>query len=155
MPSPFYRGCWHEVRQGFIIGYHHYSPQQMVLRLHVSFITHKVSLGQACAHCPKFHSADLRKDPGFIPVPAWLHVLTNQLSVIGLVGPYPTNYLDTVPAYPKAAWPFFYKGLLLVFLYFRISSEILLTYTPLKLYLLTPVQHAWVKHTLSIHSEPG
>ena len=130
----------------------------MALRPCKSFITHKALLDQAFAHCPKFHSADLRKDPGFISVPAWLHVLTNQLSVIGLVGPYPANYHDTVPAYPQAIKSFNIP-------YSRIIIQLLGTHGLVPRYYsrirhdtlkyLMAIRLAWVKHALSIHSEPG
>ena len=50
-------------------------------------------LDQACAHCPIFPTAASRRSLGRVSVPVWLIVLSDQLSIVGLVGLYPTNYL--------------------------------------------------------------
>ena len=56
-----------------------------------AFITHAASLGQACAHCPRFPTAASRRSRGRLSVPVWLAILSDQLPVVALVGPYPTN----------------------------------------------------------------
>ena len=58
-----------------------------------AFITHAASLGQAFAHCPRFPTAASRRSRGRVSVPVWLVILSDQLPVLALVGPYPTNYL--------------------------------------------------------------
>src|SRR3990170_1529544 len=58
-----------------------------------AFFPHAASLGQACAHCPRFLAAASRRSRGRVSVPFWLAVLSDQLPVTGLVGRYPTNYL--------------------------------------------------------------
>ncbi len=58
-----------------------------------AFITHAASLDQACAHCPIFHTAASRRSLARVSVPVWLIILPNQLSVLTLVGRYPTNKL--------------------------------------------------------------
>ncbi len=58
-----------------------------------TFILHATSRRQTCVHCARFLIAASRRSLGRISVPVWLTILSDQLSVIGLVGFYPTNYL--------------------------------------------------------------
>ncbi len=60
-----------------------YNPQ--------AFSTHAALLDQACAHCPIFPTAASRRSLGRVSVPVWLVVLSDQLPIVALVGPYPTN----------------------------------------------------------------
>jgi hypothetical protein len=57
------------------------------------FFTHAILLDQACAHCPRFPTAAPRGSPGRVSVPVWLIIRKDQLSIIGLVSLYLTNYL--------------------------------------------------------------
>ena len=50
-------------------------------------------LRQPCGHCAKFLTAASRRSLGRVAVPVWLIILSDQRRIIGLVGPYPTNYL--------------------------------------------------------------
>jgi hypothetical protein len=50
-------------------------------------------LDQACAHCPIFPTAASRRSLGRVSVPVWLAVLSDQLTIVALVGHYPTNQL--------------------------------------------------------------
>nr|ATZ81771.1 hypothetical protein [Picochlorum sp. 'soloecismus'] len=59
----------------------------------IAFITHAISLDQACAQCPIFPTAAARKRLGRVSVPVWPIVLSNQLGIYGLVRLYHTNYL--------------------------------------------------------------
>ena len=54
-------------------------------------IPHAASLHQACAHCAIFPTAASRRSLGRVSVPVWLVVLSDQLQIVALVGPYPTN----------------------------------------------------------------
>ena len=56
-----------------------------------AFILHAASLGQACAHCPKFLTAASRRSLGRVSVPVWLTILSDQLPVNALVSRYLTN----------------------------------------------------------------
>ena len=56
-----------------------------------AFIAHMASLGQACAHCPIFPTAASRRSLDRISVPVWLAILSDQLTIIALVGHYLTN----------------------------------------------------------------
>ncbi len=58
-----------------------------------AFITHTALLRQAFAHCAKFPTAASRRSLDRVSVPVWLIILSDQLSVLGLVGRYPTNNL--------------------------------------------------------------
>ena len=62
-----------------------YNPKAVIL--------HAAWLGQACAHCPIFPTAASRRSLGRISVPVWLIILSDQLSIVALVGHYPTNKL--------------------------------------------------------------
>ena len=55
------------------------------------FLPHAALLGQAFAHCPKFLTAASRRSLGRVAVPVWLIILLDQLSIVALVGHYPTN----------------------------------------------------------------
>ena len=56
-----------------------------------TFITHAALLRQAFAHCAKFPTAASRRSLDRVSVPVWLIVLSDQLPVVALVGPYPAN----------------------------------------------------------------
>ncbi len=58
-----------------------------------AFITHAALLRQAFAHCAIFPTAASRRSLDRVSVPVWLIILSDQLSIFGLVGHYPTNYL--------------------------------------------------------------
>ncbi len=58
-----------------------------------AFINHAASLGQACAHCPKFLTAASRRSLARISVPVWPATLSGRLPIAGLVSRYLTNYL--------------------------------------------------------------
>ena len=98
---PYYRGCWHGVsrcllkRYRQITGYCSCNVSSLPTELYDprAFITHAGWLDQACAHCPIFPTAASRRSLGRISVPVWLIILSDQLSVLALVGHYPTNKL--------------------------------------------------------------
>ncbi len=58
-----------------------------------AFITHAALLDQACAHCPIFPTAASRRSLDRVSVPVLLVVLSDQLTILALVGRYPTNKL--------------------------------------------------------------
>src|SRR5690606_27391574 len=58
-----------------------------------AFFTHATWLDQAFPHCPIFPTAASRRSPGRVSLPVWLIILSDQLRIVALVGPYPTNYL--------------------------------------------------------------
>ncbi len=62
-----------------------YNPQ--------AFFTHAALLDQAFAHCPIFPTAASRRSLARVSVPVWLIILSDQLTIVALVGRYPTNKL--------------------------------------------------------------
>ncbi len=58
-----------------------------------AFITHAALLRQAFAHCAIFPTAASRRSLDRVSVPVWLIILSDQLSIFGLVSHYLTNYL--------------------------------------------------------------
>ncbi len=58
-----------------------------------AFITHAALLRQAFAHCAKFLTAASRRSLDRVSVPVWLIILSDQLTIVALVGLYPTNKL--------------------------------------------------------------
>src|SRR5271167_1986871 len=58
-----------------------------------TFFTHAALLDQACAHCPIFPTAASRRSLGRVSVPVWLIILSDQLTIVALVGHYPANKL--------------------------------------------------------------
>src|SRR5947209_1347693 len=58
-----------------------------------TFFTHAALLDQACAHCPIFPTAASRRSLGRVSVPVWLIILSDQLTIVALVGLYPANKL--------------------------------------------------------------
>ncbi len=58
-----------------------------------TFFAHAALLRQAFAHCAKFPTAASRRSLDRVPVPVWLIILSDQLTIEALVGLYPTNKL--------------------------------------------------------------
>ena len=58
-----------------------------------AFFTHAALLRQAFAHCAIFPTAASRRSLGRVSVPVWLIILSDQLTILGLVSHYLTNYL--------------------------------------------------------------
>ena len=124
-----------------------------------AFITHAAWLDQACAHCPIFPTAASRRSLGRVSVPVWLIILSNQLSIIALVGHYPTNQLIKRRFLHKRITP-------LTLRYHAVLAPVSQSYPPLmdrSLRVTHPsatntemsVRLACVKHAASVRSEPG
>src|SRR5690606_16537566 len=73
-------------KQGLLLAEKQFTPRRGVL-LHAAW------LRQSCLHCAKFLTAASRRSLARVSVPVWLIILSDQLRIAGLVGPYPTNYL--------------------------------------------------------------
>ena len=58
-----------------------------------AFFTHAALLRQSFLHCAIFPTAASRRSLGRVSVPVWLIVLSDQLTISGLVSRYLTNYL--------------------------------------------------------------
>ena len=92
-PPTSYRGCWHVVSRGFFPKYRPSSSLGKGVYNPKTVFPHAASLRQAFAHCARFLAAASRRSLGRVAVPVWLIILSDQLPVIGLGGPYPPNYL--------------------------------------------------------------
>ena len=66
-----------------------------------AFFPHAASLRQAFAHCARFPTAASRRSLGRVSVPVWLIVLSDQLTIVGLVSHYLTNYLMVRELIPR------------------------------------------------------
>ncbi len=58
-----------------------------------ALITHAGLLHQGFPHCAIFPTAASRGSLDRVSVPVWLIILSDQLSIVALVGHYPTNKL--------------------------------------------------------------
>ncbi len=58
-----------------------------------AFFTHAALLRQGFPHCAIFPTAASRRSLGRVSVPVWLIILSDQLTIVALVGHYPTNKL--------------------------------------------------------------
>ncbi len=106
---PYYRGCWHGVSRCFLQWYHQI-PRLFTVELFSlltelydpkAFFTHAALLRQGFPHCAKFLTAASRRSLDRVPVPVWLIILSDQLTIVALVGHYPTNKLMVREPLPK------------------------------------------------------
>ncbi len=56
-----------------------------------TFFTHAALLRQGFPHCAIFPTAASRRSLGRVSVPVWLIILSDQITILALVGRYPTN----------------------------------------------------------------
>ena len=127
-----------------------------------SFFPHAVSLRQTFVHCAIFPVAATRRCRFRVSVTLWPVVLSHRLPVIGLVSHYLTNNLignRPLPKRPKT----------LILRSHAVLPQLSLSYPPLEgkfLFITHPsatrsyrskitVQLACLRHTASIHPEPG
>ena len=99
---PYYRGCWHGVSRCFLKRYRQalgvlfpkvVLPSPTELYDPKTFITHAALLRQGFPHCAIFPTAASRRSLDRVSVPVWLTILSDQLTIVALVGHYPTNKL--------------------------------------------------------------
>ena len=93
LPPTYYRGCWHVVSRGFLLGYRHYSSPRTEVYNPKTVFLHAALLHQGFPHCAIFPTAASRRSLGRISVPMWPFNLSVRLLIVDLVGRYPTNYL--------------------------------------------------------------
>ena len=99
LPPTYYRGCWHVVSRGFLVGYRHadnsYSADHSSPTTEFydpkAFFTHAALLHQTCVHCGRFPTAASRRSLGRVSVPMWPINLSVRLRIIALVSHYLTN----------------------------------------------------------------
>ena len=98
-PPLYYRGCWHRVSRGFLLGYRQLgrlltasaSPPMTGVYDPKAFILHAASLRQGFPHCGRSSTAASRRSLGSVSVPMWPTTLSGRLPVIALVSLYLTN----------------------------------------------------------------
>ncbi len=90
---PYYRGCWHGVSRCFLWWYRPFSSHLTELYDPKASITHAALLRQGFPHCAIFPTAASRRSLDRVSVPVWLIILSDQLTILALVGHYPTNKL--------------------------------------------------------------
>ncbi len=172
MEPTYYRRFWHAVSGSFLIGYRQAALRQpsspiTVVYTPKSLFLHAASRGQTFVHCRLFLIAASRRSGGRVSVPLWLIILPDQLPVIGLVSSYLTNYLIGYRPIPWRAVKLFrpakrdtikyYPRFLGAILYLGAGSCILLSRPPLSTHLAANrnARLAYLRHTASIHPEPG
>ena len=75
-------------------------PIQKKFKTHRAVVLHAGWLDQALTHCPIFLTAASRRSLVRVSVPVWGIDLSVPLSIDGLVGRYPANYLmERMPIY--------------------------------------------------------
>ena len=97
----YYRGCWHVVSRCLFLCYRHHLHRDKELYDPRAFFTHAVLLRQAFAHCARFLTAASRRSLARVSVPVWRIILSDPLSIVALVGFYPTNQLMERRLIPK------------------------------------------------------
>ncbi len=73
--------------------YYHLPLSSLLTELYdpKAFFTHAALLRQGFPHCAKFLTAASRRSLDRVSVPVWLIILSDQLTIVALVGSYPTN----------------------------------------------------------------
>ena len=90
LPPTYYRGCWHVVSRGFLVGYRQL-PRRLIRPQQQSFTIRRPS--SLTPHCGIFPTAASRRSMGRISVPLWPFILSDRLLIVALVSLYPTNQL--------------------------------------------------------------
>ena len=168
MPPTFYRGCWHVVSRDLFLGYRPFSSPRKGVYNPKAFILHAVLLPQTFVHWAIFLAAATRRYLVRVSVPVWGVTLSRPLPVFALVSHYLTNKLMGRRPLPKR------RNFSHCFLSAK-TSGVLATvssgcpplrgrsptcYSPVRhSHLQTnpkdPVRLACIRHTASVHPEPG
>ena len=135
-----------------------------------AFFTHATLLHQSFLHCAIFPTAASRRSLDRVSVPVWRIVLSDPLTIVALVGCYPTNKLMVRELIYKRSlrllWPLPIRDVVLSGIstafaeLSRIRRQIihvLLTLAPLYYFPERKilVRLACVRHAASVRSEPG
>ena len=116
-------------------------------------------LDQAFAHCPIFPTAASRRSLDRVSVPVWLIILSDQLTIVALVGLYPTNKLIVRRLLPRRLAPLALKHHAVLAAVSRScpppKDRYLRVTHPSATACCQTVRLACVKHAASVRSEPG
>ena len=93
LPPTYYRGCWHVVSRGFLLGYRLLSSPKTEVYNPKAVFPHAASLHQGFPHCAISPTAASRRSLGRVSVPMWPFDLSVRLPIVDLVSRYLTNYL--------------------------------------------------------------
>ena len=93
LPPTYYRGCWHVVSRGFLLGYRQNSSPRTEVYNPKTFFLHAALLHQGFPHCAISPTAASRRSLGRVSVPMWPFNLSVRLLIVDLVSRYLTNYL--------------------------------------------------------------
>ncbi len=93
LPPTYYRGCWHVVSRGFLLGYRLVSSPKTEVYNPEDRLPSRGVAASGFPHCAISPTAASRRSLGRVPVPMWPFDLSVRLPIVDLVGRYPTNYL--------------------------------------------------------------
>ncbi len=88
-----YRGCWHVVSRGFLLGYRLLLVSKDRSLRSENLLPPRGVAGSEFPPLPNIPTAASRRSLGRVSVPMWPITLSGRLPIVGLVGRYLTNYL--------------------------------------------------------------
>ncbi len=89
----YYRGCWHVVSRGFLLGYRLLLVSKDRSLRSENLLPPRGVAGSEFPPLPNIPTAASRRSLGRVSVPMWPITLSGRLPIVGLVGRYLTNYL--------------------------------------------------------------
>ncbi len=89
----YYRGCWHVVSRGFLLGYRLLLVSKDRSLRSENLLPPRGVAGSGFPPLPNIPTAASRRSLGRVSVPMWPITLSGRLPIVGLVGRYLTNYL--------------------------------------------------------------
>ncbi len=93
LPPTYYRGCWHVVSRGFLLGYRLLLVSKDRSLRSENLLPPRGVAGSEFPPLPNIPTAASRRSLGRVSVPMWPITLSGRLPIVGLVGRYLTNYL--------------------------------------------------------------
>ncbi len=109
LPPTYYRGCWHVVSRGFFYGYGQYGMSfHFFIPIKRSSQSYDLHPSRGVAGSPLraltiFLTAASRRSLDRVSVPVWLIILSDQLSIVALVGRYPYQLANRIQAHLLAS----------------------------------------------------
>ena len=106
-----------------------YTPSSIPKELYnpKAFFIHAAWLRQGSPHCAIFPTAASRRSLDRVSVPVWLAILSDQLEIAGLVGPYPTNYLIPLGL---ISWHAALRSRTFIFRFYAVLATVSRSYPP-------------------------